>query len=51
MIPGEAIPGGAKSGAVSYGYQDQKTLVDEMLEEEEKKLKKFKPLWKVSRLI
>lgn len=33
----------------TVGFSEgQKALVDEMLEEEEKKLKKLKPLWKVS---
>jgi len=27
--------------------EGQKTLVDEMVEEEEKKLKEWKPIWKV----
>ena len=29
-------------------HEGQKILVEEMIQEEEKKLKKIKPLWKVS---
>ena len=34
----------------TVGFNEgQKILVEEMIQEEEKKLKKIKPLWKVSR--
>lgn len=54
-MPGEVDPKKNKSMIKvvepnrTVGFSEgQKAIVDELLEEEEKKLKKIKPMWKVS---